>query len=609
MSSPNNNNNNNTTTTTTTSPSQSSPTLTSVASNSTTTTTTTTETTTPKLQFVVRSKTNAYQEIGQQYGKNLNLPSYSNGDCRHVEYSKDGTLIAYVNLNEIVICNSDGGSVHSVINRPNVGMISFSPQNSFLLTWERMSEYNNNENNLIVWDIKQASILYKTSQKYCNQENWPLIKWTDDEVLAGKLISNEVHFFNGRSIGVLAKKIKLQDISSFEFAPAANGGPYKIATFVPEKGSTPGSARIYSYPTVNEYCSHLKFFKASEAKVLWNKKGNAILVHTFTDTDKSGKSYYGETGLWFLSQDGSSFNLNIKGPIHDVQWSPTLDQFMVCYGNMPSQTTLFNLKGEPLVDFGLNPRNTIRFSPNGQLLCLGGFGNLQGDMDFWDLTRYKRICGTQSHCAIYTEWSADSVHFMTAVLSPRIRVDNGVKIIKYDNTIVYQENIPELYQASWRPLNPLVFPNERIVYPSMQQQKESSPQPQKYTPPSLRNMQAAPPVVTSPPAMGAPLPSGFKVYLASAKSSSTFKPKQKPSTPSTNNTTSTTTTTKPAADEPKRELTPIEKKIRNVERKLKEVEVLKEKLNSGEFIPPTAIEKINNEQKFLEELRKLQSEL
>ncbi|EGC36920.1 hypothetical protein DICPUDRAFT_31095 [Dictyostelium purpureum] len=569
--------------------------------------TTTTTTSAPKLQLVVRSKTTAYQETSNGYGKNLTLPSFTNGDCRHVEYSKDGTLIAYVNINEIIICSSIDGSVHSKIERPNVGMISFSPQNSFLLTWERMSEYNNNENNLIVWDIKTKQILYKSSQKYCNQENWPLIKWTDDEVLAGKLNQNEVHFFNGRSIGVLAKKIKLADISSFDFAPG--NAPYKVATFVPEKGSTPGSARIYVYPTVNEHVSHLTFFKASEAKVLWNKKGNAILVHTFTDTDKSGKSYYGETGLWFLSQDGSSFNLNIKGPIHDVQWSPTLDQFMVCYGNMPSQTTLFNLKGEPLVDFGLNPRNTIRFSPNGKLLCLGGFGNLQGDMDFWDLTRYRKICSTQSHCAVFTEWAADSIHFMTAVLSPRIRVDNGIKIQRYDNTVVYKEDIPELYQALWRPLNPLSFPNDKIIYPSVQQ-KEASPQPTKYTPPSLRNQQVASSAaspIRSPPGMELPPPPpGFKVYLT-VNNKSAPKPKQPKG--SNNTTTTTTTSPKPQSDEPKRELTPVEKKIRSVERKLKEVEILKDKLNSGEFIPPTAIEKINNESKFLEELRQLQQQL
>jgi len=594
----------------------------------TTTTTSTTSTVSvpqqqqgPSLQFVVRSKTNAFLEnSSSKYGKNDTLPSYSGGECKHVEYSPDGSLIAFVNNDQVVICKADTGAVFSTIQRAGIVMISFSPQNSFLLTWERFSEANNNENNLLVWEISTQQILYKTSQKYVNQESWPLIQWTEDEILAGKLVNNEVHFFNGRSIGHLAKKLKLADISSFSFAPGAS--PYKISTFVPEKKGGPGSTRIYVYPNVNEIASHVNFYKCSEAKLIWNRKGNALLIHTFTDTDKTGKSYYGETGLWFLSLDGTSFNLGIKGPIHDVQWSPTLDQFLVVYGNMPSQSTLFNLKGEALVDFGFNPRNTIRFSPNGKLLCLGGFGNLQGDMDFWDLTRYKKISSSQSHCAVYCEWAADSIHFLTAVLSPRIRVDNGVKIIKYDNTVVYQENIPELYQTLWRPQNPLLFPNEKIIYPSLAIQKQSSPQPQKYTPPSQRAAAAsAVPAATSSTPTGVPQlppPPGFKIYLTTSNNnnnnSNNNGKKQSKTTTTTNNRDHNNKQDREQQqqqqqnNEPKRELTPLEKKIKSIERKLKEVEILKSKLNSGEFVPPTGLEKISNEAKFQEELKKLLNE-
>ncbi|KAF2069844.1 hypothetical protein CYY_008834 [Polysphondylium violaceum] len=593
------------------------PTTTTTTTTSTTTSATTPVPASPSLQFIVRSKTNSYLENSStKYGKSESLPSFTGGECKHVEYSPDGSLVAFVNNDQVIICKADTGAVYSTIQRAGIVMISFSPQNSFLLTWERFSEANNNENNLLVWEISNQQILYKTTQKYVNQESWPLIQWTEDEILAGKLVNGEVHFFNGRSIGHLAKKLKLADIASFSFAPGSS--PYKISTFVPEKKGTPGSTRIYVYPNVNEIASHVNFYKCSEAKLIWNRKGNAVLIHTFTDTDKTGKSYYGETGLWFLSLDGTSFNLGIKGPIHDVQWSPTLDQFLVVYGNMPSQSTLFNLKGEALVDFGFVPRNTIRFSPNGKLLCLGGFGNLQGDMDFWDLTRYKKISSSQSHCAVYCEWAADSIHFLTAVLSPRIRVDNGVKIIKYDNTVVYQENIPELYQTIWRPQNPLLFPNEKIIYPSLAIQKQSSPQPQKYTPPSQRAAAAAVPVVaapsqSSPSSLTQPPPPGFKIYLVTntaTNNNNNGKKNNKSTTkdPSTRETRQQQVQQQDNSNEPKRELTPLEKKIKSIERKLKEVEILKSKLNSGEFVPPTGLEKISNEGKFQEDLRKLLNE-
>ena len=32
---------------------------------------------------------------------------------------------------------------------------------------------------------------------------------------------------------------------------------------------------------------------------MWSPAGDALLIHTHTEVDKTGKSYYGETGLFF----------------------------------------------------------------------------------------------------------------------------------------------------------------------------------------------------------------------------------------------------------------------------------------------------------------------
>ena len=62
---------------------------------------------------------------------------------------------------------------------------------------------------------------------------------------------------------------------------------------------------------------------------------------------------------------------------------------------------------------------------------IGGFGNLTGEMDFWDLTDQKhpsQLGKAKSYCAIGIEWAADGVHLMTSVLYERVRVDNFVNI-------------------------------------------------------------------------------------------------------------------------------------------------------------------------------------
>ena len=49
-----------------------------------------------------------------------------------------------------------------------------------------------------------------------------------------------------------------------------------------------------------------------------------------------------------------------------------------------------------------------------------------------------------SHC----EWSPDGRYLMCATLSPRLRVDNGVRIFHYTSVLIHAKMTEELYQVS-----------------------------------------------------------------------------------------------------------------------------------------------------------------
>jgi uncharacterized protein with WD repeat len=59
-------------------------------------------------------------------------------------------------------------------------------------------------------------------------------------------------------------------------------------------------------------------------------------VLTQTEVDNSGKSYYGETGGFYLLSAEGNFDLRLTldkdGGIHDFNWSPNSKEFMVIYG-------------------------------------------------------------------------------------------------------------------------------------------------------------------------------------------------------------------------------------------------------------------------------------
>ena len=73
------------------------------------------------------------------------------------------------------------------------------------------------------------------------------------------------------------------------------------------------------------------------------------------------------------------------GMIHDIVWVPSGEQFIVVSGAQPSVSTLYDKNSNPLFEFGKRYRNTVRICPFSQTCLIGGFGNLAGEVDFWNL--------------------------------------------------------------------------------------------------------------------------------------------------------------------------------------------------------------------------------
>ena len=118
---------------------------------------------------------------------------------------------------------------------------------------------------------------------------------------------------------------------------------------------------------------------------------------------------------------------------------------------MPAKTMLFDQRVRTLHDFGASPHNFISFNPQGRLLALAGFGNLAGKIDIFDRRNLSKVCTIDAPNTSFCEWSPDGRFLLTATLSPRLRVDNGIKIWHCSGPLMHIQSTEELYQASWRP--------------------------------------------------------------------------------------------------------------------------------------------------------------
>ena len=140
-------------------------------------------------------------------------------------------------------------------------------------------------------------------------------------------------------------------------------------------------------------------------------------------------------------------------------WLPNGEHFIAISGTQPATTTMFDKNCNPVFEFGKRYRNTLRVCPFSSILLIGGFGNLAGEVDFWDLNGHKEIGKTKAYCSVKVEWSPDGKYVLGAVLYERVKVDNEVKIFSAMGTLqaalCYKQS--ELYDASWQPFEKGTF--------------------------------------------------------------------------------------------------------------------------------------------------------
>lgn len=359
----------------------------------------------------------------------------------------------------MTVVDASVGHVVTLLPAENVYELGFSPLGTYVITWQRPSkeEDGNAAKNLKVWRTIDESasesgardVVGKFVQK--NQTGWNL-QYTADEQFCARCTTNEIQFYESADLSKVWNKLHVDGVTDFALSP---GGSQAVAVFVPERKGQPAAVKIFAVPKWEAAVSQKTFFKGDKVQLKWNSTGTSLIVLAQTDVDKSNKSYYGETNMYILSANGgfdSRIQLDKEGPIHDVSWSPNGKEFGVVYGYMPAKTTIFNVRAVAQHSFSLGPRNTIIFSPHGRFVIVAGFGNLAGQMDIYDLEKnYEKVCTIEGSNASVCEWSPDGKHILTATTSPRLRVDNGIRIWHVGGGVMYNEEMHELYHVTWRP--------------------------------------------------------------------------------------------------------------------------------------------------------------
>lgn len=392
-------------------------------------------------------------------------------EVRSAKYSANGEYFAYTQPTHVtVVATKDGASNDEVVAQIDVKEtfdIQFSPNGRYLTLWTKPVLLDRESgvwlDNVLVFDVELKAVLTRWSNKH--QGGWQPQFTQDGSIMAKNFNNKEIHFYElsaDLDIKKPSYKFTLQDkgatFQTFKLSPGLNPS---VAVFVPEKGGKPAQVLIYNIPSFNQPVCSKTFFKAEKCQLQWNALGTALLALASTDHDTSNKSYYGETNLYLLGIAGSYERIDLKreGPIHDITWSPSAREFAVSYGYMPSETTFFDARGNSIHSLPTAPRNTILYSPHGRFVLVAGFGNLQGTVDVYDRqNKFAKVCAFEASNTSVCEWSPCGRFILTATTSPRLRVDNGLKVWHASGKLVYYREYPELLSISWKPQGIDKFP-------------------------------------------------------------------------------------------------------------------------------------------------------
>jgi len=419
-------------------------------------------------------------------------------------WSPDGQALALVEPTQgVQVINfpapgaeDEESTVHSLPSAPKTTQgFLWSPKSSAVVTVAPGSK-GSTEPNLHVWRRTEEGYSLEACFLHPKLEKGAkVLQWSPDEAICARLLpEGRVHVLSGADLsGAPLVDLKLsQAIVSFEFAPVRSKGGLKgrLCVFKPDVRDdlqrVIGPAEVVIY----ELTSDGGGLKAQDrartnvasgqiAELMWNSTGSALIAHAQTEVDESGQSYYGGSKLVLLSSDGEFHKDLMEGEdgipltngtaVQAVAWSPTRDEFILIHGFQPSQASLFSwderAKKVTLAKVLLEKahRNTIRFNQFGSLVCLAGFGNLAGQVDFYGRAEegddekcdFVRVSSCVANCTVSAEWAPDGRHFLTSVLAPRMRVDNGASIWRaLSGTKVAGRDFEELFDAQWRPEPP-----------------------------------------------------------------------------------------------------------------------------------------------------------
>ena len=203
----------------------------------------------PPVKLAIRSKPGVefrsapFSEFTPTTGAGLRTEAGAEGQ---ILYSHDGSVLALVSPKEVKLLDTANNNAQiSLLPRPRIEHLWFSPGHSYLATWDRKTNDNKQQENLIVWNVRTGEEMFKVHCQDLDPTAQRPVQWTWDEAFMAYIVTNEVKFYPAAAPNLAApsSRLHIQTIAQFALAP----GQPSIAGAAPAAVSSPSSSSRQQY--------------------------------------------------------------------------------------------------------------------------------------------------------------------------------------------------------------------------------------------------------------------------------------------------------------------------------------------------------------------------
>ncbi|ROT37068.1 eukaryotic translation initiation factor 3 subunit B [Sodiomyces alkalinus F11] len=357
-----------------------------------------------------------------------------------VQWSPLGTYLTSVHAQGVQLWGGPSWSRQRRFAHPFVNLISFSPNEKYLVTWSARPiaipeeghpalTIDDDGKNYVVWDIETSKPLRSfasldtpgaagagagadaTPQKP-RKSPWPAFKWSaDDKYVARLNQGSSLSIYELPRMNLLDKtSIKIDGVMDFDWAPVTvqrdgvKSYEQLFCFWTPEIGSNPARVGLMTIPS-KEVVRTLNLFNVSDVKLHWQSEG-AFLCAKVDRHSKSKKSMATTLEIFRVKEKGVPVEVldTIKDTVINFAWEPKGDRFVIITTTEPVGPTAVAPKTSvafycPEKSKGPAPgnwkhlrtldkrnSNSIYWSPRGRFVVIATVHNQQSsDLDFFDL--------------------------------------------------------------------------------------------------------------------------------------------------------------------------------------------------------------------------------